>query len=313
MMRKTSALVEAGLLAAMAAVFTIVGNYVPFLYALANFFWPLSLILCGRRHGLKWSILCLLVSCILIAMFLNPMEALVKLVTVSFAGITIGECMRRQIAPTKTIFYGSIATLISLFAGFAVTAFIMNIDPVKQIADLLQESVTMSREIFKQFNMPAEMEAQLDNFPKMAMLLFPACMVMGAPFSTAIDYFLARKVLGRLGDYYPPFPAFSTWRLPKYILIPYGLALVGLFFSKDLPDSLLYKVAVNVFYCMCITLLLETICLLRWYVLEKNKPKFWFGLGVFLVLTNPLVSQLGIIAGAYDLIFDFRTRYGSRE
>ena len=311
-MRKTSALVEAGLLAAIAALFTIVGNYLPILYALSDFLWPLALILCGRRHGLKWSILCLVVSSIIVALLLNPLEAAFKLVTVSFAGITMGECMRRQLTPFKTIFFGSIATLLSVVSGLALSFVVMQVNPLQEISTLLQQSVDIMKEIAVQFKLPAEFTAQVETFPKMAMLFLPASLVIGAPFSTAIDYFLARKVLGRLGDYYPPCPAFSTWQLPKYVLVPYGLALAILYFTKDNPEALLYKVAVNVFYFMCVSLLMEALALIRWYVITKEKPKAWFYCGVFLALTNPLFSQLAIILGAYDLIFNFRARLSAR-
>lgn len=311
--RKTSALVESGLLAALAALFTLIGTYIPILDALSNFLWPVALILCGRRHGLKWSMLCLVVSSIIIALLLSPLEALIKLVTVSFTGITVGECMRRQISPLKTLFYGSIATLLSVLAGFGLSYAVMQVNPFVEFENIMTQSMAMSKEMMASFGLPKELEAQLDAFPKMAMLLLPACLVMGAPFSTAIDYLLARKVLSRLGDYYPPFPPFSSWRLPKWILMPYGLALVGLFMSKTQPESMLYSVSMNIFYCMCLTLTIETLAVLKWYVETKGKPKAWFYCGAFLAFTNPLVSQIAIIAGAYDLIFNFRVRYGSGE
>lgn len=60
--RKTSAIVESGILAAIAVIFTLIGNYIPVLDVIVSVWWPLPIILCGRRNGLMWSVLCLLVT-----------------------------------------------------------------------------------------------------------------------------------------------------------------------------------------------------------------------------------------------------------
>ena len=51
MIRKTSAMVEAGILAAVAIVMALISMYVPVLGAFVNFVWPLPIVICGCRHG----------------------------------------------------------------------------------------------------------------------------------------------------------------------------------------------------------------------------------------------------------------------
>ncbi len=75
MIRKTSAMVQAGILAAVAIVMALISMYVPVLGAFVNFVWPLPIIICGCRHGLKWSIMTLLVATIIIAMIISPVNA----------------------------------------------------------------------------------------------------------------------------------------------------------------------------------------------------------------------------------------------
>ena len=77
---KTSSLVESGILAAVAVLFTLVGNYIPVLDIIVSILWPLPIILCGRRNGLKWSILCLLVTGCVVAVLLSPLQALTQCV-----------------------------------------------------------------------------------------------------------------------------------------------------------------------------------------------------------------------------------------
>ena len=49
MIRKTSAMVEAGILAAVAIVMALISMYVPVLGAFVNFVWPLPIVICGCR------------------------------------------------------------------------------------------------------------------------------------------------------------------------------------------------------------------------------------------------------------------------
>ena len=49
MIRKTSAMVEAGILAAVAIVMALISMYVPVLGAFVNFVWPLPIVICGWR------------------------------------------------------------------------------------------------------------------------------------------------------------------------------------------------------------------------------------------------------------------------
>ena len=117
--RRTSALVEAGILAAIAVLFTIVSNYIPVLSFIANVIWPLPIILCGRRNGLKWSILSLIVAGIIVAMLLSPVMAITEVLILGIVGLAMGEAMRRQMSPAQVLSVGTLATLVSLALSIA--------------------------------------------------------------------------------------------------------------------------------------------------------------------------------------------------
>ena len=75
MFRKTSAMVEAGILAAIAIVMALISMYVPVAGVFVNFVWPLPIIICGMRHGLKWSLMSLTVAGIIVAIIISPLQA----------------------------------------------------------------------------------------------------------------------------------------------------------------------------------------------------------------------------------------------
>ena len=83
-------MVEAGILAAIAIVMALIVMYVPVLGAFVNFLWPLPIVICGARHGLKWSIMTLLVATIIIAIELihvlnsQNLESVIEILMLAF-------------------------------------------------------------------------------------------------------------------------------------------------------------------------------------------------------------------------------------
>ena len=308
--RKTSALVEAGILAAIAVIFSLVGMYVPFLSLFTNILWPLPIILCGRRCGFKWSLLALLVAGLIVAALISPLHALSEVVVLGIIGLTMGECMRRQFSPLKILLLGSIAAFISFLLSIAIGYLLMQINVLEVFKQSMEEAFTMTEDIYRYIGIGAgqmeQMQEQTKQMLKMIMLILPGAMLMSAPVTVLANYWAARKVLSRLGDYYPWFPPFRTWMLPKWVLAPYGVALALLFFQKNQQEGLLYATGFNIFVVSNVLLIIQAMSLLYWYVKEKNKPKWMFSLGFTLLFVSQLFSQLAVMAGAYDLIFDFR-------
>lgn len=129
--RKTSALVEAAILAAIAVIFTLAGEFIPVLGMFTNLFWPLPIILCGRRNGLKWSILCLLVTAAIIAMLVGPFTALTTVLLLGIIGLAMGEGMRRNMSPGKILLVGTVASMVSLVLSIAAGYFLLHVDVLK--------------------------------------------------------------------------------------------------------------------------------------------------------------------------------------
>ena len=315
--RKTSALVEAGILAAIAVIFTLVGNYIPVLSFIANLIWPLPIILCGRRNGLKWSILSLLVAGIIVAMLLSPFTAVTEVLILGIVGLAMGEGMRRQMTPVQILSIGTVATLVSLALSIAAGFFLMDINIFAQLTQAVEQSMSMSMDLYKTIGIPkAQMEiveSQLANTIKALKLLLPAAFFLSAPITVFVNYWVATKVLARLGDYYPPFPPFSEWKMPKSLLLPLVVALALLFFYRGQPESWTFKGAANVMFCISFCFRIDALAVVKWYVQDRGKASMWFKLAVFLTFFNQFFAQIMIMAGIYDLMFDFRKRFSRKE
>ena len=144
MIRKTSAMVEAGILAAIAIVFAIISMYVPVIGSFINFLWPLPIAICGMRNGLRWSVMTLIVADIAVAVLISPLHAFSLLAAFGLVGLTLGECMRRGYKPFKLMLISSVACLISIGASFLIALYIMGIQPVDMMFTSLEEAARES-------------------------------------------------------------------------------------------------------------------------------------------------------------------------
>ena len=120
------------------------------------------------------------------------------------------------------------------------------------------------------------------------------------------NYWAARKILARMGDYYPWFPPFSLWKLPKWLLLPYGIGMMLIFFGQNAQDSWLYRGGYTLYMMMNMLLLVQGLCLIRWYVEYRHYPRILIPLSLILTFTLPIASQLIVVLGAYEMVFDLR-------
>lgn len=308
--RKTSALVEAAILAAIAVIFTLAGEFIPVLGMFTNLFWPLPIILCGRRNGLKWSILCLLVTAAIIAMLVGPFTALTTVLLLGIIGLAMGEGMRRNMSPGKILLVGTAASMVSLVLSIAAGYFLLHVDVLKNLTESLEQSFSMSMDLYKKMGIPltqmAEMQAQMQAIIAMMKISLPAILFLSAPITVLINYWGARKILSRMGEYYPWFPPFAKWQMPKTALLPYLLAIALLFLMRERQTHVLYILGYNLFIFFNVILVVNALSVIYWYTTVKKNSKGLFYLGLFLVFFSQLFSQLAVIVGAYDIIFDFR-------
>lgn len=311
-MRKTSAMVEAGILAAIAVVMALISMYVPVIGAFINFVWPLPVIICGTRNGIKYSIMTLVVASLIIAIVISPIQAFFLGIIFGLLGLVLGECLRRHLPPVKIMLYGSIAAIIALVLNVVMSFAILDIDPIAMIFSQLDSSLNTMAEFYRSHGISEEETkaaiASHAEMLKMMRIIMPGAFFLSAPLFAFINYFVAKKILTRLGERYEELPPFTQWIVPGWVLIPFMLSLGGVtyFFINKQTETWMYKLCVNVQTVCTFALVLQAIVLVYWYVQNKNKPKWWAGVATTLIFFVPIFSQIMVYVGAFDIVVDFR-------
>ncbi|WP_299449015.1 YybS family protein [uncultured Phascolarctobacterium sp.] len=311
MIHKTSAMVEAGIMAAIAIVMALIIMYVPVLGVFVNFLWPLPIVICGCRHGLKWSIMTLLVATIIIAMIMSPINAFFLAAIFGLLGLILGECMRRHLSPMKLMLYGSVGGIIALVLNIVLSFLVLGIDPINMMFTSFDESLVQLAEYYREHGMSeADIKTSIDSYKemfRMMRIIMPGAFFLCAPVMAFVNYIAAKKILVKLGESFEDFPDFILLKVPKWILWPYCISLLAVtYFYQTNQSSWMYNVSVNVQTVCSFALVFQGIVLLYWFVDVKKKPRWWANIGTLVLFTIPIFSQIMVYVGAFDLVFDFR-------
>lgn len=311
-MRKTSAMVEAGILAAIAVVMALIAMYVPVIGAFVNFVWPLPVIICGMRHGLKYSVMTLIVASIIVGIVISPIQAFFLGAIFGLLGLVLGECMRRHLPAAKIMLYGSVGAVIALILNIVLSFAILDIDPIAMMFSQFDKSLTDMADFYRSHGISeTDTQAAVQSYSemiKMMRIIMPGAFLLSAPMLAFVNYFVAKKVLSRLGESFEDLPPFVNWIVPSWVIAPFIISLVGVtyFYINKLTETWMYKLCVNVQTVCTFLLVLQAICLVYWYVQTKNKPKWWAGVFTTLIFIVPILSQIMVYVGAFDMVADFR-------
>ncbi|MDO4177893.1 MAG: YybS family protein [Phascolarctobacterium sp.] len=316
MINKTSAMVQAGILAAVAIIMALIALYVPVIGMFVNFIWPLPVIVCGYKHGLKYGIMTLIVSGIIIAMLASPVNAFFLVVIFGLLGLILGECMRRKMKPLTIMLYGSIGALIALILNLVLAFLILDIDPLSMLFTSFDESLGKAAEFYRSHGFTEEQIAQSTTSMKemigMIRIIMPGAFVTFAPIMAFVNYWAAKKVLARMGESFEGLPPFTQLKVPGWVIVPYALSLAGVtyFFQNNMQEHWGYKACVNIQTVCSLVLVFQAISLIYWYVESKKKPRWWADLGVAVLFFVPMFSMFAVYLGAFDTIFDYRNIRG---
>ena len=192
MNHKTSALVEAAIFAAIALLFNVVFYFIPFLTIFVNLVMPLPVVICGQRHGFKWSLLSLIVASILAAMLINPLQGLFYLGVYGVLALIAGTCMYRKVPPVKTVLLASIGALIGYGANIAIAFFLMGINPITTFFTGLDQALPQMVNAMTSAGMSGESaiqwQGEFQQSIEMMKIILPGALLLYAPIVSFINY-----------------------------------------------------------------------------------------------------------------------------
>ncbi|MDJ1474573.1 YybS family protein [Bacillus sp. LS15-K4] len=310
-MKNTKFITEGAALLAIYAMLLLISMYVPILGIVVTFALPLPFILLTIRYRLSNAFVILTAALFITVIVSQPMN-LVKTTMFGLIGIVLGYMYKKQKKPVEILMAGTLAYLIGIMLIYVASIKFFNIDLMKQMQNMLNESMAQSEKIVTTAGMPISKEQKelFAQFNDVLETLFPSLLVMVSVCFSWITVMISGSVLRKLKHEVIPWPKFKDIQLPKSIVWYYVIFILLSTFIKVEPTSYLYMVFSNLYVIFALLLVLQGLTFIAFIAhskgFTKGVPIISFIVCMFIPMLFPLVTILGII----DLGISLRSKIG---
>ncbi|MGX7631182.1 YybS family protein [Bacillus thuringiensis] len=310
-MKNTKFITEGAALLAIYAMLLLISMYVPILGTVVTFALPLPFILLTIRYKLSSAFVIFTAALFVTVIVSQPMN-LVKTTMFGLIGIVLGYMYKKQKKPVEILMAGTLAYLIGIMLIYVASIKFFNIDFIKQMQNMFNESMTQSEKLVTAAGMPISKE-QKELFVQMNDILqtvFPSILVMVSVCLSWITVIISGSALRKLKHDVIPWPKFKDIQLPKSIVWYYVIFILLSTFIKVEPTSYLHMVFSNLYVIFALLLVLQGMTFIAFLAhsegFTKGVPIISFIVCMFIPMLFPLVTILGII----DLGISLRSKIG---
>lgn len=310
-------LAEGAMLVATAVIFGLSANYLPLVWLIAMFLWPVPLALLVRRFGPGFGLLGTALTAVLLAIFIGPISAFLMLLNMGGVGFWYGWAARRELAPWPTVLVGVFIAAVSMVAlllastwlagmhindllaevDYFVEFYINTMQKNGQLQQLQQLSGGMSTEEFAVY---------LKNYLRS---MLPAGLIVISMLEASVCYAVNKYIFRRLGYPMAKLPPFREWRLPWYTLwglIAALLAFVAFHQTQQEWCSALYN---NIMYIYQPLLMLAGLALYYWLAEQWKMPWLIWLLVFMAIFAFSVAGPMLLMMGLADSVWDIRQMF----
>ncbi|KXY35027.1 YybS family protein [Bacillus sp. FSL K6-0067] len=310
-MRNTKFITEGAALLAIYAMLLLISMYVPILGTVVTFALPLPFILLTIRYKISNAFVIFTAALFITVIVSQPMN-LVKTTMFGLIGIVLGHMYKKQKKPVEILMAGTLAYLIGIMLIYVASIKFFNIDLMKQMQNMFNESMAQSEKIVTAAGMPISKEQKelFAQFNDVLQTLFPSLLVMVSVCFSWITVMISGSVLRKLKHDVILWPEFKDIQLPKSIVWYYVIFILLSTFIKVEPTSYLHMVFSNLYVIFALLLVLQGLTFIAFLAhskgFTKGVPIISFIACMFIPMLFPLVTILGII----DLGISLRSKIG---
>ncbi|MBK5514102.1 YybS family protein [Bacillus sp. TH11] len=312
-MKNTKFITEGAALLAIYAMLLLISMYVPILGTVVTFALPLPFILLTIRYRLSNAFIVFTAALFITVIVSQPMN-LVKTTMFGLIGIVLGYMYKKRKKPVETLMAGTLAYLIGIMLIYVASIKFFNIDLMKQMQNMFNESMAQSEKMVTAAGMPISKEQKelFAQFNDVLQTLFPSLLVMVSVCFSWITVMISGSVLRKLKHDVIPWPKFKDIQLPKSIVWYYVIFILLSTFIKVEPTSYLHMVFSNLYVIFALLLVLQGLTFIAFIAhskgFTKGVPIISFIVCMFIPMMFPLVTILGII----DLGISLRSKIGNK-
>lgn len=310
-------LTESGLLSALTVILALVAVYLPVVGVVASLVWAIPVIVLVVRHGLRWGAMAVLVSGVIMALLIEPTISLRMVLSFGPTGLVLGYAFRRRWSGAQAFGTTLVASAAGKLLTFGLLFLLTSVNPLNMQMDVMQQSFDETFAVYEQMGMDkAAIEAsraQVQEALTYLNLLLPFVVGVMGLLDAAVAYIVGSRVLRRLGESVPQLPPFAEWRLPQFFLYLLGFALVGIYWGGSREIQPLYQAAFNLNMVAMGAGVIQGLSLMS-YVMDRFRVGKVMRICLYaFVLLGGVLMQILAFTGLFDMLFDYRRRFGQKK
>lgn len=310
------AVTTAGCFAAVMLILALLSNYVPFFSIIGYFILPVPMAIIHMRFGLRWSLMMGVIVGALMGMFIDPVTALLQMVTFCCVGVALGMGFRSDWPPAKMLFGVTIALGVGLVVLVGIMYIVLHVDVLQLLNGQFQMLMDSVIESYKDSGMSevqlAQGRQQMEEVARLLPAIIPLMVCLGLAMLSYLNIRVAQIILTRLGYAVRPFLPVRYWEISRSMLYLYVLAIVVKYWGTSRGIDGLSVIGLNLEQLSVFFICIQGIAFVL-YLLDRH-----FKLGsagqaciVILLFVFPLFQFLVFVAGIVDMAMNYRKKHNA--
>ncbi|WP_167577787.1 YybS family protein [Ammoniphilus sp. YIM 78166] len=273
---------------------------------------PVPFTIYAARNDLKKSMLVVAASGLL-TIFIGALPSIFSALFAGLLGVVMGVLYRQGKSAFHVFVGGSLASLAFLLGSLVISYYVLNINPVTTIQEMMNQSIEMSRSIMEQIGPADEKQtAMLTDMVGMIGKMVPMLLILGSTQFALINHWFSRKVLQRLGTPVPSFPPFREWRWPRSIMYYYLVVLLGSIIVGAQGGDMWETLLLNIKPILDIMMMIQGLSFLFFFSHSKGWGKAIPITAIVLVFIFPPFPFILVLLGILDLGIDLRSKVSKK-
>jgi len=297
---------------------------IPVIGNILSAFSSIPFILIAYKNNLKFSIISILVSTLLVSQLFGPAGAVIFLCFFSATGVVLGSILKRDLGPAMNIFITSMFSVVFFWMSISLLTNLSNIRfPIQEINTTfeaqLQANKSKALSTVKSETDKKKMEEFYNEFFKKISLYIknfhPSLFIFACVITTILNYAMAVLIFFKY--FHIRIRPFNQYRFSWLFSIPFILGLVFYEFCSislgaslsNHPEGIMgsfFFISLNIIASSAIFFFFQGIAIFDYFLIKKKVLLFFRILIYISVFMIPPVIAFSVMLGIFDPWFDFR-------
>jgi uncharacterized protein YybS (DUF2232 family) len=258
--------------------------------------WPIPVAVITLKYDLNTTAGLVAVTALISGILFGPMLGLLAVIGYGLVGFVIGNCLKENIKPFRTLLFTIFAVLMSHILLLLISKYMLGINfqsILNEVSSILGQTGNMS-------NMEDMISSQLQLLKR----IFPALVGISAIITGSLNYYVTNWYIKRVGYSKKIYKKIKYWFLPRW---PIAIGIVA---SLILKRNIFF---VNLNMILLFLVLLQGYAVSLYFIDEKTSNSLIKIIFTAVVLFVPLFPPAVVLLGLVDFWFDFRKIKSNKE